>query len=213
MILKRQKKYKSFKHQVISLGYNCMGRTIPTKYGIKPTKIYGEKTIVTDQIFSPSIKQLIHLWNTNFRDFMDGLYYSEEKNAWILPKYETCAPHEFQLSEKKFRKTVEKRIKNFYEVINTEKYAIFIRFQNEDFDVENVKLLNNKIKEVRVDKPYHIFIINHSQPANNVNVENVTVINCPMTLSSKWTNELQTEEGKKFCATFMEPIMNLINSL
>lgn len=211
--LKKAIKYKNFKHQIISLGNNCMARTITTIYGLKPRKIYGEKTIATDQMFSPGIKELLHLWNTNFEDFFEGLEFSKERNSWFLPKYNSYAPHEFQLSKDEFIKVMKKRIKNFYEVIETDKYAIFLRFENRDCSYENVVLLNNKIKEVRKNKPYKLVIVNHCNPIENINIENTIIINQPMTLSEKWQLELDTEEGRKFCASFINPIIKIIDNI
>lgn len=204
------KKYKSFKYKIISLGENCMGRTIPTKFGLKPTKIYGEKTLITDQIFFHSINDLIKLWNNNFEDLLEGVYYSDKKSAWVLPKYSSFAPHEFKLSINDFRLTINKRIKNFYEVCQTDKYAIFVRFQSEATNITEIKALADKIKSTRGNKPFRLLFINHNTPITGFVDNNIIIVNYPMTLSYKWTNELFTDEGKKFCAAVIEPLKEII---
>lgn len=210
---KQAKIYKNFKHQIISLGNNCMGRTIPTKFGLKPTKIYGEQTIVTDQIFFPYIKDLVKFWNTNFEGMLDDLCFNKDMNAWTMPRYGMYAPHEYQLSKEEFSKAVERRIKNFYKMVETDKYAIFLRFDAHDCSKESVKLLADKIREVRKGKPYKLVIVNHKKPLTDYIDENTIVINYPLTLSEKWPLELETEEGKKFCASFIEPIKKIISEI
>ena len=210
---KQAKIYKGFKHQIISLGNNCMARTITTKYGLKPMKIYGEETIVTDQIYFPYIKDLVDLWNTNFEGMLDGWTYSEERQAWVLPSYSSYAPHEFQLSREEFIKVVKRRVKNFYKIVKTDKYAIFVRFDAHECSKESVKLLSDKIREVRNGKPYKLVVINLVNTMSDYIDENTIVISTPFTLSGKWQLELDTEEGKKFCATFIEPIKKIISEI
>ena len=210
---KEAKRCKSFKYQIISLGNNCMARTITTVYGLKAKKIYGEKTIITDQTFFGNIRDLIHLWNTNFEDFLDGLYFSKELNAWYAPKYNSHSPHEFQLTKEEFSETVKKRIKNFYEMINTDKYAIFVRFEARKCSAEDIKLLADKIRETRDGKPYKLVVINHNEHIENFQDDNTIIIDYPMTLSPKWQLELETEEGKKFCAAVIEPIKKIIEDI
>lgn len=211
--IKQANIYKGFKHQIISLGNNCMGRTITTKYGIKPTRIYGEKTIVFDQIFSPNIKNLVHLWNNNFDDFFDDVTFDKERNSWAILKYNCYAPHEFQLTKEEFIKITKQRIKNFYNILKTDKYAIFIRFETEDCSPEVVNLLNEKIKEQRGSKPYKLFIINHCDEKQFSANENIVIINQQQTLSEKWQLELDTDVGIKFCKSFMDPINQLIDDI
>lgn len=210
---KEAKRCRKFKHQIISLGNNCMGRTIPTVYGLKARKIYGEKTIITDQTYFGNISDLVYLWNTNFEDFLDGLYFSKELNAWYAPKYKSHSPHEFQLTKEEFSKTIKKRIKNFYEMVNTDKYAIFLRFEACKCSTDDIKLLADKIREVRKGKPYKLVIVNHNAHIDGFHDDNTIIIDYPMTLSAKWQFELDTEEGKKFCAAFIEPIKKIIEEI
>lgn len=210
---KEAKRIKNFKHQIISLGNNCMARTITTLYGLKARKIYGEKTIITDQTFFGNVRDLVHLWNTHFEDFLDGLYFSNELNAWYAPKYNSHSPHEFQLTKEEFSDVIKKRIENFYKIINTDKYAIFLRFEASKCNAEDIKLLADKIRKVRNGKPYKLVIVNHNDHIENFNDDNTIIIDYPMTLSPKWQLELNTEEGKKFCAAFIEPIKKIIDSI
>ena len=210
---KEAKRCKNFKHQIISLGNNCMARTIPTVYGLKARKIYGEKTIITDQTYFGNIKDLVYLWNTNFEDFLEGLCFSKELNAWYAPKYKSHSPHEFQLTKEEFSKTIKKRIKNFYEMLNTDKYAIFLRFEAVKCSAQDVKLLADKVRESRNGKPYKLIIVNHNEHIEGFHDENTIIIDYPMTLSAKWQYELDTEEGKKFCAAFIEPIKKIIDNI
>ena len=207
---KQAKIYKNFKHQIISLGNNCMARTITTKYGLKPTKIYGEQTIVTDQIFFPYMKDLVKFWNTNFDGMLDDLCFNTDMNAWTMPRFGMYAPHEYQLSKEEFTKAVNRRIKNFYKMVDTEKFAIFLRFDAHDCSYESAKMLADKVKEARKGKPYKLIIVNNKKPLTDYIDENTIVINYPLTLSEKWQLELDTDEGKKFCATFIEPIKKII---
>ncbi len=124
--LKQAKIYKSFKYQIISLGTSCMARTITTKYGLKPTKIYGEKTIITDQILIPLLRDFLELWNNNFEGMFDDCYRSKERKAWITEKYKIYAPHEYSMNKKDFLKVMKRRVVNFNKIVETNKFAIFL---------------------------------------------------------------------------------------
>ena len=211
--LREAKRCKSFKHQIISLGFNCSARTVTTLYGLKARKIYGEKTIITDQTFFGNIKELVFLWNTHFEDYFDGLYFNKDINAWYVPKYNSFSPHEYKLSKEQFIKTLKKRINNFYEMINTDKYAIFLRIDEAELTPEDVKLLSDKIKETRKGKPYKLILVNLNNKHIDLELENTIIINNPYKLSAKWQLELDTPEGKKFCDSFINPINRIIEEL
>ncbi len=79
--------------------------------------------------------------------------------------------------------------------------------------MEELKALAAKIRDVRNGKPYKLVVVNHRKPVTEEIDENTIIINTPLTLSEKWQNELDTEEGKKFCATFIEPIKKIIEEI
>ena len=160
--------YLRFKKQdfyIVSLGNNCLPRVIATAIKLKPRKIYGEKTMPFDLKVTPDLNRTIKLINNNFDDFFDDIKISKD-----------LFPHDYKLSETKFKKRYTQRIKNFLDVINSSKQIYFIY---SDFDnlIDRKSLINlfNILKLKRNGKPFKIIVLT-ARPIKNINNPDIKII-------------------------------------
>ena len=128
--------YFSFKKQnfhIVSLGSNCLPRVLTTAVKLKPRKIYGEKTLPFDLKYSLDLNQTANLIKNDFANFFDNLKITKE-----------TYPHDFHLKREQFEKRYQKRIENFFEIINSPKNIFFI-YSNFD-QTPNKNTVNNLYK-------------------------------------------------------------------
>ena len=111
----------SGKYKVISLGWNCMPRTLATHCLIKPSKGAGEKGMPFD--LSANIpKTVAHFLKTDFADYFTGSWsYDTGRNCWrndpsngvFYPHDKDCGPDDLDRLQKRFAG----RINNFKEAV------------------------------------------------------------------------------------------------
>ncbi len=66
------------KVEIVSLGVNCLPRTILTRHGIKPSKAQGELSCPFDLVYHP-LPTIIYNLKTEFRDYLSDLYFVVRK--------------------------------------------------------------------------------------------------------------------------------------
>lgn len=160
--------YFSFKKQnfhIVSLGSNCLPRVLTTAVKLKPRKIYGEKTLPFDLKYSLDLNQTANLIKNDFANFFDNLKITKE-----------TYPHDFHLTREQFEKRYQKRIENFFEIINSPKNIFFI-YSNFDQtpDKNTVNNLYKILKQKRKGKPFKIILLT-AKPIKNVNNPNIKII-------------------------------------
>ena len=142
------------KIQIISLGQNCIPRTILTRHGIKPRKIWGELTYPFDLSIFGTIEVTKSL-RTDFNEFFFDLNYRKEQNYWV--KEPNCIQFVHDAKDKKeLIKTYMKRIENFKNEMKNPLPILFVQLLEDDEDVEN---LYNELVRLREDRPFKLLII------------------------------------------------------
>ena len=142
------------KIQIISLGQNCIPRTILTRHGIKPRKIWGELTYPFDLSIFGTIEVTKSL-KTDFNEFFFDLNYQNDKKYWV--KEPNCIQFVHDAKDKKeLIKTYMKRIENFKNEMKNPLPILFVQLLEDDEDVEN---LYNELVRLREDRPFKLLII------------------------------------------------------
>jgi tetratricopeptide (TPR) repeat protein len=119
-----------YNYKLISLGFDCLPRTIATRWGIKPSRLQGEKSCPFDLAFH-SYSNIYHLLKNDFQDYLDPQYlqtipYDLYPNKSIVfnTKYFCKFNHEYGESWQKnnflnFRERYRQRIENFYDYLHS----------------------------------------------------------------------------------------------
>ena len=183
------------KLQIISLGQNCIPRTILTRHGIKPRKILGELSYPFDlAIFGT--KEITKCLRTDFNEFFFDLEFSKELDCWI--KAPSCIRFIHDTKNKKeLVKTYTKRIENFKKEMKNPMPIIFIQLLEDDEDVESIY---KEIKKLRQNLPFKLLIIDTQ---NIVNFDNAEILKLPFPSeeyrNNWWKKEYyNSKEGKVF---------------
>ncbi len=145
---------KKKKIQIISLGQNCIPRTILTRHGIKPRKIWGELTYPFDiAIFGTN--EITKCFETDFREFFFDLKYDEKLDCWVKAPNYIQFIHDSKEKEKLIS-IYKKRIENFKKEMKNPNLIIFVQIV-EDF--EDVKNLYQELEKLRENRPFKLLII------------------------------------------------------
>ncbi|MDD2781550.1 DUF1796 family putative cysteine peptidase [Sulfuricurvum sp.] len=151
-----QKYSKRFKH-IVSLGNNCIPRTIPTRKGFKKTKNEGELTLPFDLSVTPYMA-VCELIETDFRDFLNVDYLAvNEHNKIVHTKYHIVFNHEsdpneiaryvadnFALLKEKY----EKRVVNFYQYLKDSDILFICTYARVVYPIELCSILRRKFPEL-----------------------------------------------------------------
>lgn len=186
--------------KIIPLGQNCMPRTILTRWGIKPRKIFGELTYPFDlAVFG--MKEITKCLRTDFSEFFDNLEYTP--NGWIKAPnciYFSHDKHYKQNDKEKLIKLYTKRIKNFRAEIRESEDILFFQILGEDEDIENQY---KAISKLRYKEAFKFAVVDTQNVAANINLENLYILKLPFPSEEYkkfwWKKEFyNSKEGKKF---------------
>ena len=73
---------KTNKYEIVSLGTNCLPRTVLTRGNIKPSKSDGELSCPFDLVSHP-LETIVHCLETNFNDYFDDLFFQIRKRNFL----------------------------------------------------------------------------------------------------------------------------------
>jgi tetratricopeptide (TPR) repeat protein len=119
-----------YNYKLISLGFDCLPRTVATRWGIKPSRLQGEKSCPFDLAFH-SFSNICNLLKNNFQDYLDSQYLKTipcdlypEKLIVFNTKYFCRFNHEYsdnwhENNFSKFRERYQQRIDNFYNYLHS----------------------------------------------------------------------------------------------
>lgn len=142
-------RFKRANYHIVSLGSNCLPRGLTTAIKLKPRRFYGEKSCVFDLSVNPDLSKIIHLIETNFADYFDNLDITE-KNF----------PHDYELPYKKFVERYQIRIKNFQDILQSEKMLYFIHSDYKKVPLKaDVQKLYDLLKSKRDGKPFKLILL------------------------------------------------------
>lgn len=207
------------KYQIISLGSDCMSRTLPTFWGLKPRKKDGEKSFPFD-LSGNNITGLKQNLKTDFADFFDGLVWSKDFNHYINIKKGCYYLHEEDLSDTPesvalFHQRFSERIDNFRAALKADKPIIFVFHYGEQLccsTPDEVDGLYELVKELRGDKPMSFFIIDTTRTLKNVHKDALLYQPDFLPQDYVWHTDASryTSEGIRFEHEMMEKLLTLV---
>ncbi len=177
MQYEKLKEIKDINYKVVSLGYNCLPRTVLTRWGVKPDKEKGEPTMPFD-LATYETFEITKQIKEDFKSFFENIVFNKANVLFNKKQYWMKAPdciefvHEKNLTEKDKDKLVEvysKRIENFRNCINSEFPILFVQLLG---DCDDTKNLYETIKNIRGDKKFEFAVID---PFNITKEENTNL--------------------------------------
>ena len=155
---------KDIQYNIVSLGHNCLPRTILTRWGIKPSKEKGENSMPFD-LATYETFEITKQIKENFKNIFENLEYKKHDYQSGKNNYWTKKPdliefiHEKNLNEKDKQKLIEiytNRIINFRKCVEDDTPILFVQLIGDCDDTEN---LFTELKKLRKDKPFLFVVI------------------------------------------------------
>lgn len=174
-----------FAYRIVSLGCDCMSRTIPTLWGIKPRKKQGEISYPFD-LSNNQLQGIVKNLREDFANYFETLRFNGK--YWTIPQSGTVYCHDEDCGPKdkeKIKTRFEIRINNLREVFKDPRPVIFINHYNKALDGTDGNLaaeLYNEmyeiIKQKRKNLPFCLLVTDYSQivPAKKLHPEIVSFI-------------------------------------
>lgn len=149
------------RYQIISLGCDCLPRTVVTKTGLEKTKSQGKLSLPFDLAVSPS-EAILKLLNNNFKNYLKYIKYSKKDNLYINKKYYIRYNHDTDCpNTKKGRNKIiqryKSRIQNLKAKFNTDDFIFFIINNPPNENICNE--INKAIKDIRGEKDYKLIAL------------------------------------------------------
>ena len=157
------------RYQIISLGSDCLSRTLPTFWRLKPRKKDGEKGYPFD-LSANNITGMVRNLQSDFADFYNGLTWSNAFNCFLNTRSGSYYFHEDDLTDTPesvdlFKQRFDKRIQNFREALKADKPLIFVFHYGEPIcysQPQEFEALYNQIKKMRGNKPMRWLVVDTS---------------------------------------------------
>jgi|GEM_PF-2238599 len=179
---KNKEELKDIKYTIISLGFHCLPRTLLTRWGVKKTKIQGEKSCPFDLAVHP-LASVCKLIENDFEDYLNVDFfrkkiYHKKKGEEIIvqnTKYDSRFSHTvgeayFENNYEKIVQTYQKRIENFYNYIS-ENNILFVWFGRTENSA--AKELDKIIRKKFPDLYFKIAFINQKENQRFYNHKNI----------------------------------------
>lgn len=146
---------------IISLGVNCLPRTVLTRWGLKPTKSLGEASMPFD-LAVHSKNSVNHLIQNNFFDYFESIKFDTDKNIWINDKLGVRWNHDKDITKEGKDKLITRyktRIQNFFHAINSNKKILLV---HNTFGHNDTNSPTQTILKLMEHKNFTLLIIDHS---------------------------------------------------
>ena len=197
-------------YKIISLGWDCFSRTLPTWYGLKPTKDKGELSHPFD-LAMHTLPNIIKILQNHFADYLDNVYYDEATQLWINNKYHIKYNHDNGLSLDEFKNRYTKRIENFYQTIHDAKNVFFIYHALNDDKQEDILQLVRELQNICDKTHFHLIVISHKWK-KLLHCQNITLCYQPYPWKnySWWENDHLTSQGVKFEHAIIDKLLKII---
>lgn len=160
---RNQRLFSDYEYKLISLGVDCLSRTLPTRWGLKPPKARGERTHPFDLAVHP-YEAVCQLLETDFAGYLDPADLALSGRGYVVHKTmkihfnhevgEDYAANDFE----KFIATYEKRIANFREDVSNHPVLFVIHMETNELPIALYDILTRR--SGRDD--WHLLAINTS---------------------------------------------------
>lgn len=198
-------------YEIVSLGWDCFARTIPTRWGIKTTKAQGCLSCPFDLSMHES-NAVFEYIKTHFADYLAGVKYNQEIKHWHNPEMKTIYNHDDDcLNFAAFAERYKNRIENF-ETIKTSKKAVFYVYHTNNSQILPIIEAFQLIKAERPDKTSKLIIINNFKK-QKTKEKDIYILNIPLPARNYiWFEHFETTAGRKFEKKIAEEIIKILKS-
>lgn len=215
---KFMKKY-SKDYRIVSLGADCLSRTYPTVYMLKPCRAAGEKGMPFDLTRTPP-HGLAHVLENDFADYINDKWFYDHKNGrWnndpatgIYYSHDRdCGPD--QLAE--LQQRVQQRIGNFREVLKFPGLVFFILHKRLEGDIKDIDRACAALRKLRGDLPSKIIVIANYPEEEPAVLENAEyfLLKHPIDADNWFEPEVRfTEEGLRYEMQCVKLIRQLLQN-
>ena len=202
-------KYTDYK--IISLGWDCFSRSLPTWYGIKPTKEQGELSYPFD-LAMHTLPNIIKVLQNRFADYLEDIEFDKETKLWHNKKYHFKYNHDQTLTTKEeFRERYSKRIENFYNTIRTSQNIFFIYHALASDKVESILLLCSELRKLCENKNFHLIVVSEAKKKIPYSPDiSLCHVSRPWKDYSWWQEDHLTLQGVKFEHKIINKIIKII---
>jgi len=184
--------------QIVSLGEDCLSRTLPTRWRLKPRKAEGELTYPFD-LAVHSVDSIIQLLDNDFKFYTDKRFLRLAQNKIIVnSKYGVTFNHESgdsfaQNDYSLLVEVVNRRVANFRDLAIREGSLIFIIHtrRNSSMSAESLQDLANILENYFTGKSFSIIVIDTREEALSLSLKNdlFSIIRAPYPTSGYiWHN-------------------------
>ena len=180
------------RYEIVSLGPNCLPRTILTRGGIKPSKAEGELTGPFDLVLN-KLPNIVHYLQTDFSDYFDDLYFQIRKRNFLdfrkkgfwKKKDGTVFNHDKDCKINDKEKLVERfknRIANFYKITSGNLPILFVlNLQNNPECVQDLYLALKKICNNQIFK---LFVIDFEDKLQDNDNKDIHIYKLPLPIEN-----------------------------
>lgn len=207
------------RYQIISVGSDCMSRTLPTFWGLKPRKKDGEKSFPFD-LSANNITGMVQNLQNDFADFFEGIEWSKTFNCYLNVRQGSYYLHEKDLTDTPesltlFRQRFERRIADFRAALQAELPVIFVFHYGEQLCCsrpEEFDSLYAVVKKLRGNRPTSWLVVDTSRSLKPEYSDVEYYIPDFLPGGYVWHTDSwrYTPEGIRFESEMMEKLLKLI---
>lgn len=195
---------------IISLGWDCFSWTLPTWYGLKPTKEQGELSYPFD-LAMHTLPNIIKILHNHFVDYLDDVYYDDVTKLWRNNKYYIKYNHDEGLTLEEFKNRYIKRIENFYQTINDAKNIFFIYHALNSDNIEDILQLGKELQNICIDTQFHLIVISHKwKKIPNCSDISLCYQPLPWKEYSWWQRDHLTPQGIRFEHAIINKLLKIM---
>lgn len=208
-------------YELISLGSDCFARTLPTRWGLMSSKRQGYLSCPFD-LSQHSPLAVLECIKNDFSCYFENIEQDPETKFWLNRKANIIYNHDEDLSDfGAFIERYQNRIKNFRELVKTDKPLFFIFHYksknykhfidtNYTFIIEAFELLKKK----RGSKISKLIIINPLKKIKIKHSDDILIINEPLYNQKYcWFKDYQTTPGCLFEYNIIRKSAHFIKSV
>jgi len=210
---KNKKHLRSKNYNIISVGRFCLPRVITTITGLKPRREEGEKSCPFDLARFDNIDAQINLIKSHFDHFYDDFEFDTTNNIWVNKPMNIKLLHDHMPEKEDLIKRYDRRIKNFYDYLSEDKFAIFVFSIEKDADANKIEELFSALKQQRNEKPSKLVVL--ASEDLDISNEDIIVINNfdKQDYDSLLKVKAMLPEGKIECDKVIPKIINIIENI
>lgn len=163
-------------YKIVSLGTDCMARTYPTVYMLKPCRAAGEKGMPFD-LSRTSPHGLAHVLENNFADYLNSNWeYDYEQKRWKNdPAFGIYYSHDRDCGPDKLavlQKRLQRRIENFQEMLKFPGVVLFLLHKRLDGNIKDIDRACAALLKLRKGLPSRIVVIADDPAEENAVMNN-----------------------------------------